>query len=58
MPVIIVLTVTLALPGFGDRTATIERPMPSLESCQNAGRDLVAENSRERHIEFACRAQS
>ena len=58
MPAIIVLTVTLALPGLGNRTATIERPMPFLESCQNAGRVLVAENSRERRIEFACRAQS
>ena len=58
MPVILVLTITLALPGYGDRTATIEQTMPSMESCQKAGLDLVAENNEARRIEFVCRAQS
>ena len=58
MPAILVLTITLALPGYGNRTATIEQPMPSMERCQEAGRELTAENDDTRHIEFVCRTQS
>lgn len=58
MPVIIALTITMILPGYGERTATIERPMPSMERCQQAGRDLMATNDQTHHYEFACRVQS
>ena len=58
MPSILALTITLMLPGYGEKTTTIERPMPSMERCQQAGRDLVATNDQAHRYEFACRVQS
>lgn len=40
----LILTVTLALPGIGPRTAELEFPMPDMRTCQDVGRDLAADS--------------
>lgn len=58
MSVIFALTITLMLPGYGQQTATLEKPVPSMERCQEIGRDLISKNDQIHHYEFACRVQS
>jgi len=54
MPVILVLTITLNLPGYGTQTTSIERPMPTLAACEKAGRALVADNNDVHRFAFVC----
>ena len=51
----LILTVTLALPGIGPRTAELEFPMPDMAECERKGRALAADSDGTRRFEFMCR---
>ncbi len=51
----LILTVTLALPGIGPRTAELEFPMPDMETCEAKGRAMIALNDETRAFRFVCR---
>ena len=55
IPVTLLLTVTLFLPGIEPRPAVREFPMPDLATCESKGRALVADSDATRRFEFVCR---
>ena len=59
MPAILVLTVSLFLPGVGKtEPATLQFERPSMERCQADGEALVRENDEVHHYSFVCRAET
>ena len=55
MSVILVLTVTLLVPGSGAHTDTIELPMHSMPECRKAGQEYAGRSALLHRIEFVCR---
>ncbi len=54
----LVITVMLTLPGYGERPAEIERPMPDMATCEAKGRALVRESDDTRRFAFVCRERA
>lgn len=58
LPVVLLLTVTLFLPGIERRPAVLDFPMPDLATCEAKGRALVADSDATRRFEFVREARS